>query len=294
MPDNLYEIISLAMRYWFTALGALIVWRAFSWLRKDRRLKHKRLRTLPDAGMIGEMVVLEGSRDLPEETLISVPREGVLGFLRACDLVVPVTGVSNQHADFVFVPGKGLLVIPRRGCECQVDGHEIRSHRDAKRYPMGHNSVLEIGEAVLRLRLFAGLDAPHRPLCDEDEPLPPDPLQAQDEGLPPENSLQSLYPPQRSPYAPAGYPQDAQPYGPLQPYPQQGQPYPVNPPCPLNQLYGPEQPYPQGQPYSQHTQPYSPVLPSPYASPPAWSPFPSDEITAPERPQRRRRYDDDE
>jgi len=162
MPENLYEIISLAMRYWFTALGALIVWRAFSWLRKDRRLSHKRLRTLPDAGMIGELVVIEGSRDLPEETIISVPREGVLGFLRACDVVVPVNGVYNYHADFAFVSGKGLRIFPRRGCACLVDGEEILSRRDAKRHPMGHNSVLEIGDAVLRLRLFAGLDA-HAP-----------------------------------------------------------------------------------------------------------------------------------
>ena len=33
MPDDLYEILSLGMRYWFLLLGALIVWRSFRWLR---------------------------------------------------------------------------------------------------------------------------------------------------------------------------------------------------------------------------------------------------------------------
>lgn len=301
MPDNIYEIISLAMRYWFTALGALIVWRAFSWLRKDRRLKHKRLRTLPDAGMIGEMVVIEGSRDLPEDTLISVPREGVLGFLRSCDLVVPVNGVNNQHADFVFVSGKGLRIFPRRGCECTVDGEKILSRRDAKQHPMGHHSTLVLGEAVLRLRLFAGLDAPYHPGYDEEEsPLPEDALAPEQpawppvegdwplEGAPREGSSpQSLYPPQRSPYGPApypqggqAYPQNTQPYGPVQPYPQSTQPY------------GPAQPYPQ------NTRPYGPVQPppqntSPYAPPPSWSPYADAPVNqdAP-RANRRRRYDE--
>ena len=107
MPDEIYEIISLAARYWFALLGLLIVWRSFSWLRKDRRAKHRRLRQLPDAGMIGELVVLHGSDELPEGTAIPVPREGVLGFVRTCDVVVPVEGVARQHIDFTFQDGKG-------------------------------------------------------------------------------------------------------------------------------------------------------------------------------------------
>ena len=32
MPSQIYEILSLMMRYWFAALGVLIVLRAFWWL----------------------------------------------------------------------------------------------------------------------------------------------------------------------------------------------------------------------------------------------------------------------
>ena len=158
MPDDLYEILSLGMRYWFLLLGALIVWRSFRWLRKDRREKHRRLRQLPDAGMIGELVVLVGSDELPEGTAIPVPREGVLGFLRTCDVVVPVSGVAGHHIDFSFQDGKGLLITPWRGQTCQVDADELTHRSRASRYPMHHGSRLFVGDAVLRLRLFAGLE----------------------------------------------------------------------------------------------------------------------------------------
>lgn len=158
MPENIYEIISLGARYWFAFLGVLIVWRAFRWLRKDRRAKHRRLKQLPDAGMIGEMVVLQGSDQLPEGMALPVPRAGVLGFLRSCDIVVPVDGVSPRHTDFVFQPGKGLLLFPLRGVSCFVDDVEVTHRSDAKKYPLVHGSILQVGEAVLRLRLFAGLD----------------------------------------------------------------------------------------------------------------------------------------
>lgn len=162
MPENIYEIISLGARYWFALLGVLIVWRAFRWLRKDRRANHRRLRQLPDAGMIGEMVVLEGSDELPEGTAIPVPRAGVLGFVRGCDVVVPVDGVAAHHLDFTFQDGKGLLLFPLRGATCYVDDVELTHRSKTKKHPMCHGSRLQVGGAVLRLRLFAGLDAEYR------------------------------------------------------------------------------------------------------------------------------------
>ena len=162
MPENIYEIISLAARYWFALLGVVIVWRAFRWLRKDRKANHRRLRQLPDAGMIGEMVVLEGSDELIEGTAIPVPREGVMGFVRGCDVVVPVNGVAAKHLDFSFQDGKGLLLFPLRGAVCYVDDVELTHRSNTKKHPMCHGSRLQVGEAVLRLRLFAGLDAEYR------------------------------------------------------------------------------------------------------------------------------------
>lgn len=182
MPKNIYEIISLGARYWFVLLGVMIVWRAFRWLQKDRKASHRRLRQLPDAGMIGEMVVLQGSDELPEGTAIPIPRSGVLGFVRACDVVVPVNGVAARHIDFVFQDGKGLLLFPLYHQTCCVDDTELTHRSKTKHFPMCHGSRLQVGDAVLRLRLFAGLDAEYpahisyepqfQPFPEEMDPMP--------------------------------------------------------------------------------------------------------------------------
>ena len=146
------------MRYFFMVIGVMIVVRSFAWLRKDRKQTHRRLRQLPDAGTIGILTVEQGSKHLKPGEVIPVPHEGVLGYLRTCDVVVPVEDVATMHLDFTFVDGKGLYIYPRRGCEAVVDGMLLTSRRDGQRRPMQHGSVLEIGQAVLRLGVFAGLD----------------------------------------------------------------------------------------------------------------------------------------
>lgn len=162
MPSDIYEIISLAARYWFTFLGVLIVWRSFRWLRKDRRAKHRRLKQLPDAGMVGELVVLTGSQELPAGVALPLPREGVLGSLRTCDVTIPVAGVASRHLDFTFEDGLGLLIFPRAHAAALVDGNEITPRTRSKDYPMHHGSRLIVGDAVLRLRLFVGLETAHQ------------------------------------------------------------------------------------------------------------------------------------
>lgn len=94
MPSQIYEILSLMMRYWFAALGVLIVLRAFWWLWKDHRSREKKRRSLPDAGSIGEFVVESDCAALPQDTLLPVPADGTLGSVRSCDIVVPARGVS--------------------------------------------------------------------------------------------------------------------------------------------------------------------------------------------------------
>ena len=241
MPEKVYEILALAARYWFALLGVIIVWQSFRWLRRDRREKHRRLRQLPDAGMIGEMVVLEGSDDLPEGTTMPIPREGTLGYLRTCDVVAPVPGVKHQHCDFTFVPGKGLLIFPRSRCVAEVDGELIRRRRDGKMHPMQHGSRLRVGEALLRLRVFVGLEVERRStvMAEEEEPLP------------------EQAPWQESPYVYHQVPA-AWETGPFQPVPPYGQP-PYDPSMPYGAPYAPvNDPYAPAQPYPPQYAPYDP------------------------------------
>ena len=170
MSSDLYEVLSLAARYLFTLLGVLIVLRAFIWLLQDRADRRLRLRSLPDAGMIGELVVLAGSIDLSEGTVVPVPWEGVMGSVRSCDLYIPCEGIRKRHLSFSFQPGKGLLIHPCSGCEARVNDVPLTCRSREDESPMVHGSFLQVGSALLRLRLFAGLD--QRAGFDSPEPVP--------------------------------------------------------------------------------------------------------------------------
>ena len=158
VSSEIYEILSLALRYVFALMGLLIVFRSYIWLFSERRERHARVRKLPDAGMIGEFVVISSSGSLEENTALPVPREGVLGSVRSCDIALPCPGVRRSHIDFSWSDGAGLLLHPRRGCEAVVDGTRVTSRTDPFSAPVRHGTFLQVGDAVLRLRVFAGLD----------------------------------------------------------------------------------------------------------------------------------------
>ena len=159
MSSSLFEVLSLAARYLFSLMGVIIVLRSFAWLLAERSERHRVLRTLPDAGTIGELVVLEGSEELPAGLSIPVPWEGVLGSVRSCDIVVPCPGVRKRHLTFSWETGTGLTILPCSGCEAQVDGVTLNVRtREKDARPMVHGSFLKVGSALLRLRVFAGLD----------------------------------------------------------------------------------------------------------------------------------------
>ncbi len=109
--------------------------------------------------MIGEMVALSGSGELPEGTAVPVPWEGVLGSVRSCDMVIPCPGIRKRHLRFSYESGFGLKIIPLSGCEAMVNGVLLDCRSGEKAAPMTHGSFLQIGSAVLRLRVFAGLDS---------------------------------------------------------------------------------------------------------------------------------------
>lgn len=160
MPLEIYEVVAQGARYWFLFLMAIIVWRSYRWLAKDRRQRKKRLKLLPDAGFVGEMVVQSGNGELLEGTVLLVPREGLLGTLRGCDLFVPVRGIAKKHLWFRYEDDHGLMVKTFSGRRMGVDGEEYAgSHKAAY---MRHGSRLYVGEAVLRLRMFAGFETTGR------------------------------------------------------------------------------------------------------------------------------------
>ena len=188
---NIYSTVSLVSRWLFVFFALMLLLFALAWHFSDRRERRKRFKNLPGAGTVGELVVLSGSEDLPVDTWFPVPREGVLGSVRSCDLVVPCDGVYSRHLDFSWQDGTGLLIRPRIGCEVLVDGVQVSRRGAYADTPMLHGSVLQVGSAALRLQLFSALSHTNRPF----EPQVPASGPEQGPWMPP------AQPPMQDPYA---------------------------------------------------------------------------------------------
>ena len=197
MSQETYNAVFLASHWLFAFFALMLLLFAFAWHHTDRKERKDRFKNLPGAGTIGELVVLSGSNELPPDTWFPVPREGILGSLRSCDLVVPCPGVHSQHLDFSWQDGTGLLIRPRAGCEVLVDGVPVSRHGAYADTPLLHGSVLQIGSAVLRLQLFSALSHTNRPFM----PQAPVPGSGSEQWLPPVQ--QPLQPPVQDPYASA-------------------------------------------------------------------------------------------
>ena len=160
MQGDAYELLALFMRYIFVLIGILILWRAFRWLWRDARAYKKEMRSLPDAGLIGEIVELSTGKRQP------LPREGMMGSSRFCDIRVKGAGVKRCHALFALEEGKGLQIVPQRGSKVLMAGVMLNGPAHAL-----HGTELQLGETALRVRLFAGLKVPHPSQFQMDQPV---------------------------------------------------------------------------------------------------------------------------
>ena len=157
--EDVWKILYTVSRYLFPLLALSLVFLILFYILSESRNQREKARSLPGSGTVGELIVLSGSRDLDANTWFPVPREGVLGSLRSCDLVIPCPGVHAKHLDFSWEDGLGLLIRPRTGCEAQINGVPVTCRTHAGDIPLTHGAILQVGSAILRLHLFAALDS---------------------------------------------------------------------------------------------------------------------------------------
>ena len=158
LSEDIWNILYTVSRYLFPLLAFSLVFVLLLYILSESANRRERVRSLPGSGTVGELIVLSGGRDLVANTWFPVPREGVLGSIRSCDLVIPCPGVKTKHLDFSWEDGQGLLIRPRTGCEALINGTPVTCRSDASAVPLTHGAVLQVGDAVLRLHLFAALD----------------------------------------------------------------------------------------------------------------------------------------
>lgn len=209
MPAEIYEVAALAARFWFLLLMVIIVWRSYRWYARDRRVRKKRLDELPDAGYIGELVVMQSAGPLHEGDVLSVPFEGYLGNLRNNDVCLELESVAPRHLWFRYDREQGICLTALDGNEFFVD--QLSSEEQPEGLYMVHGSWLRVGDALLRLRMFEGYEvkAPPQPAYarpgnpwDQEAPMGGYALQPEMPGM----AAPDLFAPQAAPQ-----PQEAEP-----------------------------------------------------------------------------------
>lgn len=149
------QLLTLAARALFLLLAVLVALRAFFSLLGQHRARKRLMKQLPDAGMVGEMRDIESDKSYP------LPREGVLGSGRGCD--IRLKGLRRRHVTFAYVPGKGILLTPcHRRVAAWLEGADLRRPAYAL-----HGMLLRVGGYTLCIRLFAGLNVPQITMYEE-------------------------------------------------------------------------------------------------------------------------------
>lgn len=128
MTRNAYELIALAMRYFFAGMMLLIVLRAGRGALIDSRRAARLRRLSPMAGIVGELVVTEGDGRIRRGMRYPVIREGLIGSSRRADLSIRHPSIRRRHAYF----------------QLTESGLRIRGHAGAKLYVARHTPVREI------------------------------------------------------------------------------------------------------------------------------------------------------
>ena len=140
--EDVWKILYTVSRYLFPLLAIALFFLVLFYILSESRNRREKVRELPGSGTVGELIVLSGSSELDVNTWFPVPREGVLGCVRSCDLVIPCPGVHAKHLDFSWEDGSGLLIRLRSWKAVlvfalyflvmmkQVDSEEKRLERD--------------------------------------------------------------------------------------------------------------------------------------------------------------------
>lgn len=100
MSADAFELLSLTMRYVFTALILLIVLRAARGALVDSRRAAKLRRLSPMTGISGELIVLETANRIPRGMRYPVIREGTIGSSRRTDIRLRHPSIRRRHALF--------------------------------------------------------------------------------------------------------------------------------------------------------------------------------------------------
>lgn len=143
MRSDWYTLLSMGMRYWFAAIAAIIVFRAWRATVRDNRRARVLRAWAPDTGAIGEIVVVAGGSGVRKGSRIPVPKEGLLGSSRRSDVRLRHADVRRYHAH-IEQRENGVLMETLGKAEIWLGGRTGRKLllRDGDRFMIGSLSLM--------------------------------------------------------------------------------------------------------------------------------------------------------
>lgn len=154
MNAGAYELLATGMRYVFAALMVLIVLRALRGALVDSRRATKLRRLSPETGIIGEMLVLDGSERARTGMRYPLTLEGSIGSAYSADIRVRHSSVRGRHVIYQMTE-RGLYVRGHAGAR-------LRRNRDpwTSDALLRDGDVLKIGGVRLMLVLTGADEMP--------------------------------------------------------------------------------------------------------------------------------------
>ena len=151
MTQAWVQVLSLLFGYVSAAIILLIVLLALRKYASDRALWRRVRRELPQAGAVGQLVVLDGGRRLRLGEEISVPYEGTMGASHSCDVCIPARKVHMRSA-FFWMENDGLHMVALHRDGFLADDVPVEPGDEAV---LRDCAVLRVGEARLSLSLYS-------------------------------------------------------------------------------------------------------------------------------------------
>ena len=151
MTQAWVQVLSLLFGYVSAAIILLIVLLALRKYASDRALWRRVRRELPQAGAVGQLVVLDGGRRLRLGEEIRVPYEGTMGASHSCDVCIPARKVHMRSA-FFWMENDGLHMVALHRDGFLVDDVPVEPGDEAV---LRDGAVLRVGEARLSLSLYS-------------------------------------------------------------------------------------------------------------------------------------------
>ncbi len=148
MNEQAFEMVSLAMRYWFAGLILLAALCALRLALLDRRRARSERKAAPNMEYVGELLVVKGSGDVIRGERYAIQRDIVIGRRRKCDVCLDDHSVFPRHARGELRAG-GMLIGAIGSAPVSLRGQPL-----AQEILVKDGALFCIGAITLQLTLY--------------------------------------------------------------------------------------------------------------------------------------------